>query len=330
MLCRVMKVSTSAYYAACLKPIGSIDAYQFRLEAKVKTLFSKHNQRIGSRQMVGLLKNEGFNIGRYLARKIMKKLNLHCLQRKSRPNSYKGKSYRSKVNLLNQCFDPLFPNEGWAGPGFGTIALPRIGQEVIVSYLEGDPDKPIITGRTYHATNRQPYQLPANKTITGLRTKTHKGEGYNELYFDDQTDEQLINVRAEKNMNILVQNVKKERVDFDRFTSIGNNENIAIANDRILTVDGEHNLKTTGNHMDLRAADSSLEITGDFAQSIDGNLGIKVNNHIVLESTQQITLKVGGSFVVIHSGGVHIQGSTVTINSGGTPAMWSPQLLLKY
>lgn len=66
MLCRVMKVSTSAYYAACLKPLGSIDAYQFRLEAKVKTLFSKHNQRIGSRQMVGLLKNEGFNIGRYL------------------------------------------------------------------------------------------------------------------------------------------------------------------------------------------------------------------------------------------------------------------------
>lgn len=210
-------------------------------------------------------------------------------------------------------------SEGWAGPGFGTIALPRIGQEVIVSYLEGDPDKPIITGRTYHATNRQPYQLPANKTITGLRTKTHKGEGYNELYFDDQTDEQLINVRAEKNMNILVQNVKKERVDFDRFTSIGNNENIAIANDRILTVDAEHNIKTTGNHMELRAADSSLEVTGDFAQSVDGNLGIKVNNHIVLESSQQITLKVGGSFVVIHSGGVHIQGPTVTINSGGTP-----------
>lgn len=110
-----MRVSTSAYYAACLKPIDSIDAYQFRLEAKVKALFSKHNQRIGSRQMVGLLKNEGFNIGRYLARKIMKKLNLHCLQRKSRPNSYKGKSYRPKVNLLNQCFDPLFPNEVWAG-----------------------------------------------------------------------------------------------------------------------------------------------------------------------------------------------------------------------
>lgn len=210
-------------------------------------------------------------------------------------------------------------SEGWAGPGFGTIALPRIGQEVIVSYLEGDPDKPIITGRTYHATNRQPYQLPDNKTITGLRTRTHKGDGYNELYFDDKTDEQLINIRAEKNMNILVQNVKKERVDFDRFTSIGNNENIAIANDRILTVDAEHNIKTTGRHMELRAADSSLEITGDFAQSIDGSLGIKVNNHIVLESAQQITLKVGGSFVVIHSGGVHIQGSTVTINSGGTP-----------
>lgn len=110
-----MKVSTSAYYVARIKPASLINAYQFRLEAKMKNLFSKHNRRIGSRQMVNLLKQEGFNIGRYLTRKIMKKLHLYCLQRKSKPNSYKGKSYRSKVNLLNQCFDPLFPNEVWAG-----------------------------------------------------------------------------------------------------------------------------------------------------------------------------------------------------------------------
>ncbi|MCA6976574.1 type VI secretion system tip protein TssI/VgrG, partial [Pectobacterium carotovorum] len=77
-------------------------------------------------------------------------------------------------------------SQGWAGGQYGMIAIPRIGHEVIVSFLEGDPDQPIVTGRTFHATNPSPYPLPAHKTRTVLRTKTHQGEGFNELRFEDQ------------------------------------------------------------------------------------------------------------------------------------------------
>ncbi|MBY8096849.1 type VI secretion system tip protein VgrG, partial [Vibrio fluvialis] len=79
-------------------------------------------------------------------------------------------------------------SQGWAGNQYGVMAIPRIGHEVIVSFLNGDPDQPIITGRTYHATNKSAYALPEHKTKTVLRSQTHQGEGYNELSFDDQAD----------------------------------------------------------------------------------------------------------------------------------------------
>ncbi|MDX7901623.1 type VI secretion system Vgr family protein, partial [Aeromonas media] len=89
-------------------------------------------------------------------------------------------------------------SQGWAGGQYGMMAIPRIGHEVIVSFLEGDPDQPIVTGRTFHATNRPPYELPANKTRTVLRTETHQGEGFNELRFEDQAGQEEIYIHGQK------------------------------------------------------------------------------------------------------------------------------------
>ncbi|MFQ1903815.1 type VI secretion system tip protein VgrG, partial [Aeromonas veronii] len=97
-------------------------------------------------------------------------------------------------------------SQGWAGGQYGMMAIPRIGHEVIVSFLEGDPDQPIVTGRTYHATNRPPYELPANKTRTVLRTETHKGEGFNELRFEDQAGQEEIYIHGQKDLNVLIEN----------------------------------------------------------------------------------------------------------------------------
>ena len=108
-----MKVSLSAYYEANFIP--NINLERFHLKNRIKTLFEECNQRIGSRQIVGFLQSEGIKVSRYLVRKLMKSLNLHCLQRKAKPRSKKGKSDRNRVNLLNQCFNPPFPNEVWAG-----------------------------------------------------------------------------------------------------------------------------------------------------------------------------------------------------------------------
>ncbi|MEI8632370.1 phage baseplate assembly protein V [Vibrio sp. PP-XX7] len=80
------------------------------------------------------------------------------------------------------------------------IAIPRIGHEVIVSFLNGDPDQPVVTGRAYHATNTPPYPLPENKTKTVLRTKTHQGEGFNELSFEDQSGQEKFTCTGRKIM----------------------------------------------------------------------------------------------------------------------------------
>ncbi|MEA0566295.1 phage baseplate assembly protein V, partial [Escherichia coli] len=82
--------------------------------------------------------------------------------------------------------------QAWAGTGFGHLAIPRVGQEVIVDFLNGDPDQPIIMGRTYHHENRTPGSLPGTKTQMTIRSKTYKGSGFNELKFDDATGKEQV------------------------------------------------------------------------------------------------------------------------------------------
>ncbi|WP_260337798.1 type VI secretion system tip protein TssI/VgrG, partial [Pasteurella testudinis] len=89
----------------------------------------------------------------------------------------------------------------WAGKGWGMLAIPRVGQEVVVDFLDGDPDQPIVTGRTYHATNMPPGALPANKTQMHLASQTYKGGGYNGILMEDATDNQRLDLQAQKDMN---------------------------------------------------------------------------------------------------------------------------------
>ncbi|HCD1274494.1 TPA: type VI secretion system tip protein VgrG, partial [Citrobacter freundii] len=93
-------------------------------------------------------------------------------------------------------------SQAWAGAGFGNLAIPRVGQEVIVDFLNGDPDQPIIMGRTYHQDNRS----PGTKTQMTIRSKTYKGGGFNELKFDDATGNEQVYIHAQKNMDTEVLN----------------------------------------------------------------------------------------------------------------------------
>jgi type VI secretion system secreted protein VgrG len=104
----------------------------------------------------------------------------------------------------------------WAGTKWGGMAIPRIGQEVIVSFLEGDPDQPIITGRTYNANNMPPYDLPAEKTKMTIKSRTHKGEGFNELRFEDEAGREEVFIHAQKDQNNVVLNDETTEVGHDR------------------------------------------------------------------------------------------------------------------
>ncbi|WP_244580786.1 type VI secretion system tip protein TssI/VgrG, partial [Escherichia coli] len=140
-------------------------------------------------------------------------------------------------------------SQAWAGPGFGNLAIPRVGQEVIVDFLNGDPDQPIIMGRTYHEDNRSPGSLPGTKTQMTIRSKTYKGSGFNELRFEDATDKEEIYLHAQKNMQVVVLNSKDKRVNYDRTVSIGHDESLVVANDRKVTVEGKQDHKTTKDHV---------------------------------------------------------------------------------
>ncbi|WP_158145934.1 type VI secretion system Vgr family protein [Vibrio fluvialis] len=209
-------------------------------------------------------------------------------------------------------------SQGWAGSQYGMIAIPRIGHEVIVSFLNGDPDQPIVTGRTYHATNTAPYALPDNKTKTVLRTETHQGQGYNELSFEDQAGSEQIYLHAQKDFDGLIENDHASVIKHDKHLTVENDRFTQIKNNQHLTVGGESRTKI--------ALDQSIEIGGSLHQKVadktifdSGNeVHLKAGNKLVLDAGSELTIKAAGSFIKVDAGGVHVVGSAINLNSGGS------------
>ncbi|EKO5124174.1 type VI secretion system Vgr family protein [Vibrio fluvialis] len=209
-------------------------------------------------------------------------------------------------------------SQGWAGSQYGLIAIPRIGHEVIVSFLNGDPDQPIVTGRTYHATNTAPYTLPDNKTKTVLRTETHQGQGYNELSFEDQAGSEQIYLHAQKDFDGLIENDHTSVIKHDKHLTVENDRFSQIKNNQHLTVGGESRTKI--------GLDQSIEIGGSLHQKVadktifdSGNeVHLKAGNKLVLDAGSELTIKAAGSFIKVDAGGVHVVGSAINLNSGGS------------
>ncbi|MFM5758207.1 type VI secretion system Vgr family protein [Aeromonas hydrophila] len=209
-------------------------------------------------------------------------------------------------------------SQGWAGGQYGMMAIPRIGHEVIVSFLEGDPDQPIVTGRTYHATNRPPYELPANKTRTVLRTETHQGKGFNELRFEDQAGQEEIYIHGQKDLNVLIENDAAWHIKHDQHTDIDN--------ERVTRIKANDHLTVEGEKRDQIKADYSLTVDASLHQKLGQSLlveagqevHIKVGDKLVLEAGSEITLKGGGSFVKVDPSGIKLVGPAIKLNAGGS------------
>ncbi|MCY1395072.1 type VI secretion system Vgr family protein [compost metagenome] len=137
-------------------------------------------------------------------------------------------------------------SQNWAGGNWGQMAIPRVGQEVVVEYLEGDPDQPIITGRTYHANNRPPYKLPEHKTKMVIRSDTHKGDGFNEISFEDEAGQENIALHAQKDQTLKVNHNRMKRVDNDQIESVGNNKSIEVGQNHQERIGGSMNLTVGG------------------------------------------------------------------------------------
>jgi type VI secretion system secreted protein VgrG len=231
-------------------------------------------------------------------------------------------------------------SQNWAGKRWGAFCIPRIGQEVIVDFLEGDPDRPIITGRVYNAEQMHPYlgngpdpKHPNNPRLSGIKTNTTPGGvGFNELRFDDTKGKEQIFMHAERNMDVMINAMKKEtigntydlhvkgdgmwfKVDHQyhetveaRFAMTEANDELHVKADQAVMVDGKQST-TVG-------ADKHQKITGGYATDA-ATIHIKAGQTCVIEAGTQLSLKVGGNFIDINSGGIFIKGSAVMINSGG-------------
>ena len=146
-------------------------------------------------------------------------------------------------------------SQNWAGNGWGGMVIPRIGMEVVVEFLDGDPDQPLVTGCVYNAANMPPYELPANKTRSTFKTRTHQGRGFNELRFEDEKGKEEIFVHGQKDRNTKIENNQSERVNVNKVESVGHNKASEIENNLLQVVDGNMELRVgPGNRNSITPA----------------------------------------------------------------------------
>ncbi|MEI8720148.1 type VI secretion system Vgr family protein [Mesorhizobium sp. ISC11] len=191
-----------------------------------------------------------------------------------------------KKDQNSSCFVRV--SQTWAGSGWGFIQIPRIGQEVIVDFIEGDPDLPIITGRVYNASQMPPYGLPGSATQSGWKSDSSKGGGgYNELMFEDKAGSELVNFQAQKDHNLLVkhdrtklvQHDQSDRIDHDAKHSVGHNLDEDVGNNKTVKVGvdqttniGSNDTETVGANRSLTVmANETIHVVSNSTENIDAN-----------------------------------------------------------
>lgn len=209
----------------------------------------------------------------------------------------------------------------WAGKQWGGVILPRIGQEVIVDFLEGDADRPIITGRVYNAENMPPYKLPDHSTVTTMQTRSSKGGGssnYNEIRMEDKKGQEQIYIQAENEMDVYVKGDSRESVGRDKHLTVGRHRLESIAEESHVNIGKDH-LENIGLNLSLSVGQNVHETAGqNFALEAGQAIHLKAGMKVVIEAGAQLSLKAAGGFIDIGPAGVTIQGTLVRINSGGS------------
>ena len=200
----------------------------------------------------------------------------------------------------------------WAGKQWGAIHIPRIGQEVVVDFVDGDVDRPLIVGSVYNANTMPPYTLPANMTQSGVKSRSSKGgaaANYNELRFEDKKGSELVTLHAEKDQSIEVENDETHWVGHDRKKNIDNDETTTVKGKRTETVTGNETITVDQGNRSL-----TLNMGNDSTELKMGNQSTKVDlGKIDEEAMQSITLHVGQSSIKIDQMGVTIQGMMIKI-----------------
>jgi type VI secretion system secreted protein VgrG len=242
--------------------------------------------------------------------------------------------------------------QSWAGSGYGAMAIPRIGDEVVVAFEDGDPDRPLIVGSVYNGANPFPYDPPAKRTVTAIKSNTSKGGGgFNELRFDDEAGKENMFLHAQKDLDLRVRNDERafvgndihETVGNKVFREIGDQRHETIGTDDLIDIAGDRHATVAGDMLHAVGGNSHLDVGGDGQETYGGkhnlstgkdllvesgmntvatagkDLHVKAGMNVVIEAGAQITLKTSsGDFITVGPAGVFIKGAMVMINSGGS------------
>ncbi|RON08957.1 type IV secretion protein Rhs [Pseudomonas brassicacearum] len=218
----------------------------------------------------------------------------------------------------------------WSGKGFGMQFVPRIGQEVIVTFIDGDPDRPLVTGCVYNGDNALPYALPANQTQSGIKTNSSKGGGgFNELRFEDKKDAEEVFLQAQKDFKINVLN--------DTTATVGHDETLTVKNARTRTVkEGDETvtlekgkrsvtIQTGSDSLDVKdsrtvkvGADQKHSTGGNYEHKVTGDYSLTVDGNLTIKVTGTLTLQSGGSFAIKSGADLAAQASTSISQKAGT------------
>jgi len=251
----------------------------------------------------------------------------------------------SQDNEFSSCWVRV--SQGWAGGSWGSMAIPRIGQDVIIQYVDADPDQPMITGRTYCGNQLPPYDLPKHKTRMTIKSQTHKGKGFNELRFEDELGKEEVFIHAQRDQNNIVGHDETTRVGNDRTERVERDETISIGQDRLeevardesvvigqnrvheignddsLSIGRTHTITTgkdrieqVGNHrQDITKANHTVEIGGHLEQVVAGHHKLKTGEAIRhttkvydIQVTESLTIRSPAGLLRIDGAGVTLDG----------------------
>lgn len=218
----------------------------------------------------------------------------------------------------------------WSGKGFGMQFIPRIGQEVIVTFIDGDPDRPLVTGCVYNGDNTLPYALPDNQTQSGIKTNSSKGGGgFNELRFEDKKDAEEVFLQAQKDMKVNVLN--------DSTATIGHDETLTVQNARTRTVkEGDETItlekgkrtvtiQTGSDTLDVKdsrtvsvGADQTHSTGGNYSHKVSGDYEMTVDGNLTIKVTGTLTLQSRGDFTAISDKNLTTQAGMALTDKAGT------------
>ncbi|ALG72371.1 hypothetical protein VY88_32010 [Azospirillum thiophilum] len=200
--------------------------------------------------------------------------------------------------------------QSWAGHQWGMQTVPRIGMEVLVDFVDGDPDRPLVIGVVNNADTLPTYTLPEHKTRSGIKTRSSPGgRGFNEIRFEDKAGKEQVFVHAQRDYDL--------RIGHDSRTSVASGRHVNVGGGLWEWVGKNHHATIDGDHVESIGGGVSRSVGVDLHDKIGTNYAVHAGANLCLEAGASLTLKVGGNFITLSPAGIAMNGTLVLINSGG-------------